>query len=71
MRPCEALYVKPNVGLTFSSLPKEVLHMIFTEEDFQAIMDKDFETASNKSDAVDSTVQTEEPVCDSQQIVQY
>ena len=44
--------------------------MISTEEDFQAIMDENFETTSNPSDSVDSTVQVEEQVCDSQPIEQ-
>ena len=54
MSQCEAVYWKPaGVGLTSSSLSKEVLYMISTEEDLQAIMDEVFETTSNPSNSVD------------------
>ena len=73
MSPCEAVYGNPaSIGLTSSSLPKEVLHMISTEEDLQAIMVEELNTDANVTEAdpgqniEEAAEEPEEPVIDPQ-----
>lgn len=49
MTPCEAVFGQPaSIGLTSSSLPAEILSLISTEDDLEAIISGDFNTPATE-----------------------